>query len=168
MAILPLVFLCFGLGTTDAASTEPRPSLASMFLRLVIPGERYSPVEVRALVDGGASVNETIFGGITPLMFAVIQHDLPTVRYLIENGADVNAQWEGPCGFVCGNTAKRYPTTALMLAAERSNPEIVRTLLEAGAEPNAPKMRLRTPLSEARRLHRDANVRLLLQYGAKR
>jgi ankyrin repeat protein len=109
-----------------------------------------------------------VYFGCTPLMVVVVRGDLPTVKYLISHGADVNAQYDGAGTYLCGNAAQQYPMTALMLAAERSNPEIVRALLEAGAEPNVSTMGRRTPLSEARRLHRDANVRLLLQYGAKR
>ena len=89
------------------------------------------------------------------LVTAAQDNDLETVKNLLREGADVNAQEEND------------GITALHAAVESGNIEIARELLQAGAKPNARTATRHTPLMS---LDGDATpelVRLLLTYGAK-
>ncbi|KAH9886142.1 DYW family of nucleic acid deaminases-domain-containing protein [Xylariomycetidae sp. FL2044] len=58
--------------------------------------------------------------------------------------------------------------TALHFAAREQSHEIVKLLLESGADPNAADLEARVPLMEAAFWGRLKNVKLLLEYGARR
>ncbi|MBO5285086.1 MAG: ankyrin repeat domain-containing protein, partial [Alphaproteobacteria bacterium] len=74
------------------------------------------------LLEAGADINQGDNQGRTVLMEAVQNNDLAMVRKLLEKGADVNQQ-----------TTDFWGGTALMIAAEKGNEDIVRLLLQAGA-----------------------------------
>src|SRR5689334_18021896 len=79
---------------------------------------------VRFLLDRGAAIDARHSdGGSTPLHYAVIRDDLPIAQLLIARGADVNATY-------------RSGVTALQLAASRGNLEMVRLLIDSGANVN--------------------------------
>jgi ankyrin repeat protein len=94
------------------------------------------------LVDRGADVNAG-GGGYTALHAAVLRGDRDLVKRLVAHGADVHAK-------LLKGTASRYYSkdyafnedlvgaTPLWLAARFGEPEMIRTLAEAGADPNAP------------------------------
>ena len=67
--------------------------------------------------------SEAEWGGLTPLVFAVREGDLESVRILVEAGADVNQ-----------TTA--YGWTPLLTATQNRYYQIGRYLLEQGADPN--------------------------------
>ena len=81
-----------------------------------------SPEVVRMLIAAGANVNGQIAGQNTDpaLHNAVRWRDAATVRELLKDGAQIEARaWDG--------------STALMRAADRGSPEMIRLLLAAGA-----------------------------------
>jgi ankyrin repeat protein/mono/diheme cytochrome c family protein len=106
----------------------------------------FSPRAVRAGDRGEART-------ISPDLVAAIRDaDVPAVRKLIDNGADVNARdAEG--------------NTPLILASLYASPECVALLLEKGADPNAANKAGVTPLIRAATSHEKA--RSLVEAGAK-
>jgi ankyrin repeat protein len=81
-------------------------------------GKRRESTEL--LLDHGADPNYAV-KHITPLISAVIEHDLPLVRLLLAHGAKVNTKMPN------GNTALR-------LARREHDSDIERLLLKAGAK----------------------------------
>jgi len=80
--------------------------------------------KIKEVIDKGVPLNEDVYYGDTPLLYAIAQAKTSIAKLLIEKGADVN--YEIP------TTGK----TALMEAAYEGNLEVVRTLLRAGANLN--------------------------------
>jgi ankyrin repeat protein len=92
---------------------------------LIVAASASGSVEaVRLLLAKGAKVNVADDVGITPLSAATIVDDGEVVKLLLANGADVNMR------ATTGQAA-----TPLMGAATNGNLEIVRTLLDRGANP---------------------------------
>ncbi len=85
---------------------------------------------LKMLVDNGANVNVKqwvpfgldAFKGFTPLMYAAVCHDKPSVLYLLEHGADPN-------------TTNKQGYTPLMLLeqSETDDPEMTLALIKHGA-----------------------------------
>ncbi|MBI3684751.1 MAG: ankyrin repeat domain-containing protein [Acidobacteria bacterium] len=122
---------------------------------------------IRLLMDAGADVNAANLGGFTPLMSAVAMGNLDAVRLMLAKGAGVNAANTFGGKVRHGEIALKN-LTPLMLAAPFGSPELVKTLLDAGAEIDARDSRGMTPLmfavaSETQDLR---VVRLLLAKGA--
>lgn len=89
--------------------------------------------------------------GETPLMIAVFTKNNKLAQKLIQKGAKVNnpGKW-----------------SALHYAASAGNTDIIRTLLDKGADVNAKTLRGITPLYMAAREADTKTVRMLLQAGA--
>lgn len=128
-----------------------------------------------------------LLASASPLVDAVRQHDLDTVRALLERGVDVNT----PAGD--GATALHWAVyydddqlvtrllaagadpraandlaiTPLHLASANGNPAITRALLARGAEPDVASETGVTPLMEAARNGNVETVRALLDAGAQ-
>jgi len=83
---------------------------------------------ITAALDAGAGVNESDRQG-TPLYLAVRGGHLAAAKLLIERGADVNAATTPALG------------PALMPALAKSNIELIKLLLDGGANPNAQRGR---------------------------
>ncbi len=88
-----------------------------------------------------------------PLLFAIRQSHLPVARFLLEKGADDNAQ-------------ERWGQSALHIAAGKGDVECVRLLLDHGARVNATEINKSTPLEFAITGTSKEVVDLLLEKGA--
>jgi uncharacterized protein len=142
-----LVIVC-GCALTIAASTgdtNERDEIGAT--RLMYAAAFGSLDAVRSLIDGGADVNATTADGATALMWAAGDSD--KVRLLLDRGAAVNARTaDGTTALVAavnrGNTksarllidrgaaAKDVATPLLQAAFAAANPDVRRTLRDAG------------------------------------
>lgn len=105
------------------------------------------PIAARKLIEAGADVNAVTDTGLTSLMMAVSNGNLSLTCLLLEHGADIDAQ-RSP-----GNRE-----TALMQAASRhGNVEVVRALLNAGANPLLTDIFNRTAAKHAESSHVPAH-----------
>jgi len=112
---------------------------------------------VRKLVGGDrACVNAFAADGFYPLGLAAFFGHRAIAEFLLKNGADVKT--------AARNAQK---VTALHGAVARRDVEIVKMLLEAGADPNARQERGFVPLHDAAANGNAALVELLLQHGAR-
>lgn len=89
---------------------------------------------IGALLDAGADANsrDCSYWGWTPLVNAIHKYRNDAARTLVERGADVNAR-----AGVCSSKDAGDGLTPLMLAAKYDNPEMVKFLLEHGADARA-------------------------------
>jgi membrane protease YdiL (CAAX protease family) len=92
------------------------------------------------------------------IVYSASRGDLQKVEHLVNMGGDINAtsnaggDWKG--------------VTALEEAAQRPNPEMVRFLLEKGANPNVKDSHGETPLIVATEQNQLQNMKLLISKGA--
>jgi ankyrin repeat protein len=84
---------------------------------------------VRELIERGAKVTAQSKAGFTPLLFAVRNAQLDSVRALLEHGANVN------------DVVPRDGTSALNVAVVNAFYEVASVLVEHGADPNLPDAR---------------------------
>jgi ankyrin repeat protein len=104
---------------------------------------------MRLLLDNGATVNaQTTVTGITPLHMAAPalgHYSGPDVaRLLLENGANVHAQDEDGCTPLHGAAGSGHIEVVRLLVEKGANvnAEVVRLLVEKGANVNAEVVRL--------------------------
>jgi ankyrin repeat protein len=109
------------------------------------------------LIEKGANINavDEEYLGYTGLMYAIENKDKELVKYLLENGADVNYQEE------------YWGYTPLMLACREGITEIVKILIEKGADVNIKDKEGWTALTYALKNKNERIVELLKSYGAK-
>ena len=124
---------------------------------------------IRLLLDRGAGVNDADTFGTTPLMQAAANNNLKAVELLLARGAAVNTASKAEVQPAVKNgplALGRF--TPLLFAASAGGPEVIRALLEAGAEVDAADIRNMTSLMLAIATdHADPRVvRLLLARGA--
>ncbi|MCL2767548.1 MAG: ankyrin repeat domain-containing protein, partial [Synergistaceae bacterium] len=120
-------------------------------------------VEIESALSRGADVNARSEYGYTPLMFAAAFNTKDAVQFLIGKGADINARGKGKS------------ETALILACMRDwrdhrrsyTTDVVRALIEAGADVNACDDCGNTPLLlVARACDADELAVILIEAGA--
>jgi cytohesin len=106
-----------------AAGADPNVALLSGETPVMAAARKGNVNTVRALLEGGADANaKEKNGGQTALMWATAGGYSPVTEALVQHKADVNAR-------------SKTGSTALMFAA-RADLASVRTLLNAGADPN--------------------------------
>ncbi|MEO8313259.1 MAG: ankyrin repeat domain-containing protein [Pseudomonadota bacterium] len=143
----------------------------------------------RVLLDGGADINLTDPDGTTPLVMALLNLKWDAAKYLMERGADIN-YWDvyGQTPLYVAIDMNTLPVgrrVELPSVDRTQGIEIIRLLLDQGANPNAqlklrpryrniPNDRYRdpmivwgtTPLLRAAKAGDVPVVQLLLQHGA--
>jgi ankyrin repeat protein len=112
-----------------------------------------SAAMVQRLLDAGANPNTRIGTGETPIMTCASSGSVDAVRALIARGADVNA------------SEPSQNQDALMWAAAERHADVVRLLIEAGANPQAHTKKGFTALHFAAREGDLATTRQLLAAG---
>src|SRR6266704_2959431 len=139
------------------------------------------------LIRAGAKVNVANDYGVTPLSLACTNRSAPMVERLLKAGADPNAaQWTGETPLiVCARTGNvetvklllshgadpnaketQQGHTALMRAVAEKHPEVVRALIERGADVRARSKGGFTALLFASQQGDVASARILLAAGA--
>ena len=117
------------------------------FTALMIASKEGNIEIAKLLIEEGANVNAEDEMGFTALMLASRNGHIAIVKLLIESGADINAKvrlvsyhtesvsiWGSIFG---GGEIRRYyinPSTALMAASSEGHTEIVKLLIESGAD----------------------------------
>ena len=122
---------------------------------------------VRFFIEQGIDVNGADKLGNTPLQAAAAAGNVPMVKLLLAKGAKVDAAVMDAGKVRKGPVALNH-LTALMFAAPFGTPDLVRTLIDAGANVNARDIREMTPLMLAvsSETQNAEVVRLLLEKGA--
>ena len=124
---------------------------------------------IRIMVDAGVDVNAADLPGITPLMMAAgWSGNLMAVKMLLAKGANVNAVSAPVMGLPSKNGPSEFGLlTPLLMAAPFGPPDLIRTLLDAGADVNAKDVRGMTPLMLALATDRQdrAVIGMLLDHG---
>lgn len=111
------------------------------------------PRIVAAAIQEGANPNVRRAGDdYSPLMLVVWSGGLASVKLLVESGADVNARIE---------VERDRGASALLIASQQGFEEIVKYLLESGADPNVVDADGDTPLSLAEKFQFHEIVVLL-------
>lgn len=112
--------------------------------------------QVRAIVKGNpGTVNSFAADGFFPLGLAAFFGHREIVRLLLANGAQAS---------LAARNAQRV--TALHGAVARGDTDIVKLLLEHGADPNARQESGFVPLHEAAANGKEVIARLLIEHGA--
>ncbi len=150
------------------ADVQARDFLKTTTLRAATLGN--DTETIRMMIDAGVDVNAADLPGITPLMMAAGWNgNLAAVKMLLSKGANVNGVSRPVMGLPSRNGPSEFGNlTALLMAAPFGPPELIKTLLDAGADVNARDVRGMTPLMLAIATdHQDASVlHLLLDHGA--
>jgi len=129
---------------------------------------------IRLIIDAGVDVHAANALGLTPLIVSAgANGNVRAVKMLLAKGAQVNAVSLAP--FMYPGLAPKAGTpqfgsiTALGMAAAFGPPELIKALLDAGADVNVKDVRDMTPLMLAVGTdHQDpAIIQMLLDHGAK-
>ena len=127
---------------------------------------------VKELLEKGADPNARDEDGRTPLYWAAFRGHVEVVKLLLEHGADPNAEDEAgrtplhaAMFYGCIEVAKHVYMHCLQ-QRQVSLVEVVKLLLQHGADPDARDKYGRTPLHDAACLGHVEIVKLLLELGA--
>ena len=108
----------------------------------------------KLLIDKGADINVKVSDNDTLLTLAVASHQLEPVKLLLKNAVNVNAK------------VGKNKETALTRAASQADYDILKELLNAGAEVNVNPTDGNTALINSVIKGNSNNTDLLIQYGA--
>jgi ankyrin repeat protein len=126
---------------------------------------------IRLMLDAGLDVNAAGPGGVTPLLSVSYYNNVAAAKLLLAKGARVNiastsalSPFEGPKS---GPIALSR-ITPLMVASTQGSPELVKALLDAGADVNASDGRSMTALmfAVAKNHQNPAIIRMLVDGGS--
>jgi ankyrin repeat protein len=120
-----------------------------------IPAGKGDLDTIKTELDGGRDIDSRDAAGQTALMYAAEAGQIEVVKYLVSNGADVNAQSEG-IGL----------GTALIYAASANRLDVMEYLIEQGADVNAMTRNKETALFWASAQGHVEAVKILLKNGA--
>ena len=150
-----LTILLFANFTLFAQNTQLGYEESIKLLLKSQKNENIRILEIQRLLQMGGDVNAVDpTTGETPLMLAAEAGDLPLVKLLLEEGADVNME-------------RFYRFTALHLAAGNGHTSVVRVLVDVpGINLDIPSMRGDTPLIEAAASGYTNIVQVLVDAGA--
>lgn len=122
------------------------------FTPLISAAQRRNAAMVSFLISKGAKPNVQNKHGDTAIVFAANMGDIPSVKALLDAKADIN----GGTGW-----------TPLMQAAYQCHTELVKYLLERGADPNFHRPQYMSPLECAQAQGADDIAEILRKAGAK-
>lgn len=131
---------------------------------------------VSLLLEHGAKVNTKDRHGKTPLMYAMNNRGLNTASHLIEHGTDINAQdSEGTTALMLAITSAIHDPVRIFgedqekkrKEEKESYLELIRFLIEKGADVNHKNRAGMTPLKLAMERQQTEVVALLKKAGAK-
>jgi len=126
-------------GLPERGNRQPTPGSLTALLYAVRDGKLDA---AKLLVAAGADVNEVDANGISVLLMAIGNNRVDVARFLIEKGADVNhADWYGRTPLWQAVEVRNMDLDSSTYKNNVENREeileLVRTLLERGANPNA-------------------------------
>jgi ankyrin repeat protein len=151
------------------AAVEPKDNQGATALVEAIAGN--DTESIRMLIEAGADIRQAGgFLGFSPLSGAAAAGNAAIVRLLLQKGAKVDETMTAPESVLTVKNGKIAfgHITPLAMASTYGPPEVVKTLIEAGADVNAQDVRGMTPLMLAFSTDRfnPAIVRMLLAHGA--
>lgn len=117
--------------------------------------ENASEKMVEKLLAAKANANAAQVSGLTPLMIAARTGNVNVAKLLLAHGANVNA------------TTKETNVTALMWAIAEPHPDVVRVLIEGGADVHVSSAKGYTPLIYAAANGDIEMAKVLIAAGAK-
>lgn len=115
---------------------------------------------MKLLIEYGAHIDDTSQWGRTVLMEAAESGDISFVRYLLEKGAKVNTVEKG-VNFTNFNPRQ----TALLGAVKKHRPDVVKLLLDYGANAHIPDDQNRTPIDWAKRYQYTDILKIFQDYN---
>ncbi|KAK1936636.1 Ankyrin repeat and SOCS box protein 3 [Phytophthora citrophthora] len=110
---------------------------------------------LRQLLELGASPNTETKAGMTPLLAVVMTEDVVALSILVEFKVEVNYE-------------TKNQVNAVLLAVDKGREEILKTLLENGANVDGVNTMGRSSLIQASVSGNTNTVRILLAYGARK
>jgi ankyrin repeat protein len=184
------VSLKYGFDFNSLTAMALRPEGIDNDIDFKRPGGKEERLKImKLLVENGADVNLKDFHDYTPLQYACIWSWLPAVEVLLEAGADIEAQ------NIAGQSALHIAVefgaadvveylleeteipmegrdtdgeTPLFMACKKNNLDIVRLLVEFGADTNFVSFKKTTPLKTSCRENNLPIINILLDYKAQR
>jgi ankyrin repeat protein len=153
----PLVLLLIGVALIAIRlMAEPDGRAAAKAEALFDAAKRGDVAGLEAGIADGMPVDAVEQGSrMTPVMWAVHRHHGEAARWLLAHGEDVHAR------------AGAFGTPLVCAAAQEDGVEMVRLLLEHGADPNRGSYDGHTPLMSSAEYGDAAGAELLIRAGAR-